>query len=71
MEILLEKLEASITMSTHLRAVSFLSSMQHDLIITLIYDKPLSDDWKCAAVQLEAALLNHNNNISNISIIGS
>lgn len=36
--------------------VEFLSSLSGDLLITLIYHKPLGDDWKEAATALESEL---------------
>jgi len=60
-----------IILNSGLKACTFLSSMQEEVVIALIYDKPLSEEWKVAAINLKEYLNNKNlENVVNISIIG-
>jgi tRNA (uracil-5-)-methyltransferase len=45
--------------------------MQNELVITLIYDIPLSEDWNRAAIDLRAYILHQDiSTVSSVSIIG-
>ena len=72
MEVLLECLDNDEGLNNGLKACSFLSTMQGEIIITLIYDIPLSDHWLEAASRLKSFLEKHNttNVVSTVNIIG-
>ena len=74
MEVLLEYLDDDEGLNNGLKACSFLSTMQGEIIITLIYDIPLSDHWLEDASRLKSFLENHNttttNAVSTVNIIG-
>jgi len=72
MEVLLEYLDDDDKGLNHgLKACSFLSTMQGEIIITLIYDMPLSDHWQEAASLLKSFLVHNTTNaVSTVNIIG-
>ena len=59
---LLDAINQNELLSRKLFQVEFLSSTINDLLVTLIYHKPLEEDWQSAATALQTKL--------NISVIG-
>ncbi len=62
MFVLLERLKASSELSRRLFQVDFLSTLSGELLVTLLYHRPLQQDWLDAAQVLQAEL--------NIDLIG-
>ncbi|MEH6648459.1 MAG: tRNA (uridine(54)-C5)-methyltransferase TrmA [Motiliproteus sp.] len=53
---LLEQLKADLTLSRRLFQVDFLSTLSGELLVTLLYHRPLQQDWIDAATPLQQAL---------------
>lgn len=51
-----ERLQASNVLKDRLFQVEFLATLSGELLVTLIYHRPLGDDWEAAARALAAAL---------------
>lgn len=71
MKPLLDYLNDNMILHSRLKAITFLSSMQQEIVIALIYDESLSEEWKVAAVKMREHLLEMNlKYIKYISIVG-
>lgn len=62
MEALLKALNQSQLLKNRLFQAEFLNTLTHEMVITLIYHKPLSDEWELEAKQLATSL--------GVSIVG-
>jgi hypothetical protein len=57
MPMLLRYIEGVEELSEDLKAINFLSTMTGELIATMIYERPLTDEWlRCAQIMVERAM---------------